>query len=549
MDFKNILNKSKEIFLGIIYSIRDFAIRIYKFLSKWIGLALEKLPIPSKYRRLLTMVSLSVILVAVVIVSVPVVRTVTSAVGIIADHITGNQGPSQNISEVSSGFDPNYLAPELEDVLPEQLEVPNNDILEIPTGSSVWRFSEQELLRLQGLLIYTEKCNSFSYNDSDKDKNMALTAYRLLVETNNQNLTINESPYYYTVRDMHLQKYINGIFGRNLSSTENLGDILYDNRNYLYFYNGNEPTSVSAYITNGYSLGDNFYKISGIVTRGFAGDEGRYSRRISIILLKNSAAEYGYYVVSVVNEPMTYTYLDSLLNTLPPDENALLHVGRVPGSSANTSSVASSVVSGNTASESTGTASESPDNTSSIEDTSSATPVESVTQPETDGYKKVSFNKAEKQSLVELFSSIPVSLTDFDSDKESSEGLRILAAHLALCKDSNTDYSSSVTSNAYSDISSMSEKLFGKGITSLLPEQLAENYTLDPFIATSKTDFSVSEVYDLGNNRYMAVCDAEYYSNPLLEKPDSKYVYTAVIERSESAKYGFLLKSQTYVLK
>lgn len=542
------LQKIKTFLLNTLRRILRFGYRVYKKLSGFFEKLFERLPLPAKFRRMAAMISLSLLLVVVVVAAVPVFKTVTGATGSVIDAIMERidlpDSGDEEVTESEAYVDRNASAPVLKDVLPEAMEVPKNDILQIPTGGTAFRFTEAELLKLQRLMVFTEKCESFDYNDTDKDVGMALTAYRLLVETNDTNLTLNPEPYYYTVRHLHLQKYIHQLFGRNLSSTENLGQIYYTDDRYLYFAKTGEPTAVSGYITEAYSLGDNYYKISGIVTRGFANEEGRYSRRISLVLLKHSEAMYGYYIVSVVNEPMTYTYLDSLLKTLPPDENALLHVGQQ--SSANTAGTASQgmTVSGDPTASNESGASE----MTSSGDASSTAPVESVTQPEIDKQDKETISKEEETALQNLLQTIPVPLTDFDASSYSSESLRMLTAHLLLCKEKSLDPTTQITSNTYGEILAKSEQIFGSTYSSIMPNQREELYTIDPYITTGKTEFSKLTVYALGNDHYIVTSNVSYYANPLLDTAE-KYTYTAVVQKSADAQFGFWLKSQTFEKK
>lgn len=547
------MEKLKPVLNKIFTAVKSFAKKVLTailtvgyFLYKKISRLLEHLPIPASFRRMSAMIILSLALVAVIIVCIPLAKTVTDVAGNVVETIVDKTpDTSSTISQPSSFIDPyNEDPPILQEPLPEQMEVPQNDIINIPTGGSAWRFSQDELNALTQLMTYTEKCESFTFNDADKDAMMALTAYRLLIETNDVNMSLNTSPRYYTIHSLHLNKYINSLFGRNLSSTDKLGNILFDNNRYMYFNEVIEPLAVSAYITDAYTLGDNFYKINGIVTRGFPNEAGCYSRRISIVLLKHKDAGFGYYIMSVVNEPMSYTYLDSLQNS-PFLESSKIHLIQYSKPNNADSSTSESDVSGNDS-----TSSAESDVSSSDGETSSTVsnePATSVAQPDTQTGNKTSLNREEKEKLKSLCNLVPISLADLDVSDPVSEQLRMLTAHIQLCKDNNVDYTTQITMNTYADINAKAKALFGNEIESITADMSGEMYIIDPFVTTGKSEFDFKAAYDMGNDSYTILYEVDYYSNTLLEKPDGKYQYSILVKKDSTARFGYYLKLQKYI--
>lgn len=538
------LQKLKAFFEHIFKRLVRAIVSLYKRLSDLLAKLFEHLPIPARFRRMAAMLTLSLLLVAVVFAAVPVFKAITGVTGAVIEAVIdeiatpADEPDADGIS--SEQIDRDASAPVLKQVLPETMEVPQNDIIQIPTGGTAFRFTEAELPKLQRLMVFTEKCHSFDYNDKDKDAAMALTAYRLLIETNDANLTVNPDPFYYSVRHLHLQKYINQLFGRNLSSTDRLGEIYYTDNHYLYSAKTGEPTAVSGYISEAYSLGDDFYKITGIVTRGFANESGRYSRKLSLILKKNSEALYGYYIVSVVNEPMTYTYLDSLLKTLPPDENALLHFGQQATIGNQTDSASQAPT------EDTSSNVQSDEATASTpqEDTASTAPIESVTQPDADEKDQITLSDAQMNAVRSLLEAIPSPTTDFDTANESSAAIEQLTAHLLLCRERGMDCATQLTANSMHEINEKVERLFGVKSDSAVSNADDAIYRLEPYVSTGKNVFKRIKLYSLGGNRYLVRCELEQYSNVLLEEADAKYSYTAVVEKSDMAQFGFYFKSQ-----
>lgn len=531
--------KIKNGFFNILYKIVGAVVKFFRWLKRCMDRLLLRLPIQEKYKRVLSMVCLTLVLVIVALVSVPVVKTVGNAAQAIADGITG--GDDSNASAVS--IDKVVSAPELEEYLPETIEAPENDIINIPTGSAAWRFSESEVNTLQRLMVYLERCNSFEYGDPRKDEYMALTAFRCLIETNDTNLSTYNNRTQYSVRNWTLNKYINGFFGRNLKSGDSWGNILLTGGSYIYMEPDPGPIPATGYITGAYSLGDNFYKITGLVTRGLASEEGRYSRQMSVILLKNSNALYGYYVVSLVNEPVGYTYIDTLRNYVPDYGDFSEDDG-----SASSPVTSSAPVSSATSQPPTDSSSQT-DSGASSDAVSSTASESSVSQPQvTDDLKKVSLSSADKKNLGDLFTALPDVITDFDAADPASEATRTLFSHLMLCGDAEIDFSKNETVNKYSDINEKSKVIFGTELHSF-SGTTDQDYVVEPYIITGKSEYKISEAYELGSNLYLIVCEVDYYSNPLLSQPDVKYQYTAVVEKSESALYKYFLKSQVFTKK
>ncbi len=526
MNFQTI----KYALLKALKKIAGAAVRAFRLARSKFDALYGRLPIEDKYKRILSMTTLSVVLVVIVAVCVPVAKTVGEAVGAAVTEITG-----ESSHPAPSGAEVVVSAPELENVLPETLEAPQNDLLAIPTGGAAWRFTDAEVYRLQRMMVFLEKCDSFDYNGANKDRMMALTAFRYLVERGSKDVAMDSSGRY-AVKDWTLQKWISEFFGRNLSSKEGLGNIFYTGGRYLYTEPNPGPQAVTGYITGAYSLGQNYYKITGIVSRGFADDAARYSRRLSVILLKDSTAEYGYYIISLVNEAAPYTYIDSLerYRELPYEDYST-----GSGTTTVTSRPQTTV----------GGESSLPDEEEETSDTSSEpeTSSRTVSLPAiTEELKKTSLPSAEEKSLKELLSAMPALLIDFDAESADYDDTLMLFSHLLLCQEKSVDFSAAATSSPYAELSVKSAALFGRVPAEIASAPADASYSIEPYLITGKSDYKITAIYDLGSNRYLLQCEVKYASNPLLSEADQVYNYTAVIERSESAAYKFFLRSQTF---
>jgi hypothetical protein len=524
--------KIKTALLTGVKTVVRAAARFFLWGKSKFDVLYSRLPIEDKYKRILSMTTLSVLLVVVVAVCVPVAKTVGEAVGSAVVEMTG-----ESSGDAPSGAEVVVSAPELENVLPETMETPQNDLLSIPTGGAAWRFTDAEVYRLQRMMVFLEKCDSFEYGDANKDKMMALTAFRYLIERGSKDVALYDGNRY-SVKDWTLQKWISGFFGRNLSSKENLGNIFYTGGYYQYTEPNPGPQAVTGYITGAYSLGQNYYKITGIVSRGFADDSARYSRRLSVVLLKDASAEYGYYIISLVNEPTAYTYIDSLerYRELPYED-----FSAGSGGAAVTSRPQTTV----------GGESSLPDDTEeTVSDTSAEpeTTSQAVSMPSvTEELKKTSLPSAEEKSLKEMLSAMPALLVDFDSEKAGYDAALTLLSHLVICQEKGVDFSVGNSSTTYAELAAKSAALFGKVPAEISAASPTGSYTIEPYLITGKSEYKITAVYDLGSNRYLLQCEVQYFSNPLLSEADQTYRYTAVIERSESAQYKFFIRSQTFV--
>lgn len=523
--------KIKTAFLAGIRKTTDATVRFFRWGRSKFDALYGRFPIEDKYKRILSMTTLSVLLVAVVAVCVPVAKTVGEAVGTAVTEITNesSQGAPSGVQAVVS-------APALENQLPETLEEPENDLVDIPSGSAAWRFTDAEVYRLQRMMVFLEKCDSFEYDSDNKDSMMALTAFRYLIERGSKDV-VQDGGNRYSVKDWTLQKWISEFFGRTLSSKEDLGDIYYTGGYYLYSVSDPGPQAVTGYITGAYSLGRNYYKITGIVSRGFADDAGRYSRRLSVILLKDSSAEYGYYIISLVNEPAAYTYIDALerYRELPFEE---------PSSGPGEETVTSGPQSAAEGESSATSDLEEPasDTSSAVEGSSSTVSMPAISEE----LKKVSLPSDEEKAVKEMLSAMPALLVDFDAGQPEYGKTLMLLSHLMLCQERSVDFSAGETSSTYAELSVKSAALFGEVPAEVSSASDSDSYTIEPYLISGKSAYTITEIYDLGGNRYLLQCEVEYFSNPLLSEADQTYTYTAVIERSESAQYKFFLRSQTF---
>lgn len=525
MDFHKIQSVCKAVLVRAAAAAARTVKRIYLWGKKWTDKLFDRFPIQDKYKRALSMSTLSLILVAVVLVSIPVAQNVGETVGDVVGNLVGTTGSetAQSVANVVS-------TPVLDEVLPETMSTPSNDFITIPTGSASWQFEQDEVYRLQRIMVYLERCDNFDYNSANKDSDMALTAFRYMIETGSMDLRASDNGTQYATSDTMINKYVNGLFGRNLTAGSDLGSIADVGGYYIYNEANPGPSTATGYMTEAYSLGNNFYKITGIVTRGFPSETGKYSKKLSVVLVKNSAALYGYYVISLSIEPVSYTYIDTLSDFYvdPGDEDET-----DDEYTAASSTVSHTTVGGESSSDSA---------SSVTSDTSAA----SVTLPQvTDETQKATLSSQDKSNLQKLLDAVPDLIVDFDASKESSMSNLTLLSHLMLCADQHTDYASGATSNIYADINTKALAVFGTKITTVTNEK--STYSLDPYIISGKTEFELEQAYDLGNNRYLLVCTASHFSNALLSEADIIYTYTAVVEKSDAALYGFYLKGQTFV--
>ncbi len=520
--------------------------RFWNFLKQTFNRWFERLPIAGKYKRMTAMITASVLLIVIVLVAFPVAKTVNTIVTDLITVVKQDVNQVASVEQVASDL-------VLEEILDDSLTIPENAVETLPTGSAVWNFSETEIQLLNTLLVDLERCSSYDYDSSvENDATMALAAFQTLIEKNDMSLSYDAENNLYTAPKLTLQKYINGLFGKNLTQTDQLGAVSYTDNRYLFRNDITGPEAVTGYITGAYSLGKSFYRIDGIVTRGYPTDVGCYSRNLSVVLLKNKNALYGYYVITLKTEAIPYTFLDSLNQYISKEGylSTTNQTGTVIASSVPTTAEETAQ---QPVEETVPTESQETTNSSGNATLTEITGDTNVTQPDSADHKKKRLSSEEKTNLTALFQSMPAMVTDFSNDSTGSETFRTLAAHLSLCKNAGVDFTATATSNTLGDINAEARLLFGASLNAQLESGdstlTGTIYSIEPYIITASIAYTITAAYDLGDGQYMVVCNANYYSNPLLSDPDAKYTYTAVVQQNDTARYGFYLQSQTFVEK
>ena len=540
--------------MNFIYSVLEKILKFFAFLNKHIKAFADCLPVPDKVKRCFPSLTVAVGLLLIValillIIVKPFAPSPNAQGGGAANAGNPDAVNNPSLSEELARQNPYINSGVLSETLPEKLDnVPKNDkkeILQIPTGGIGWRFTDAEIFRLQRLMACLEKAESFEYESDNKSAAMAKTALWDLINSGIVTYRENDNKLIAAPKN-EMDAVINGFFGRNISTKANLGDIFFTSGHYNQQFDPTYNLPVSGYIMSSYSLGQDYYKISGIVTRGFPSDAGAYSRQLSVILMKNDAAKYGYYVISLANEPIAYTYLDSLTYFA---NDKYSEDSPVPRPITSIPSVPYTTSEGNEEEpdENTEEPIESEEPTTDI---TSEPPVTSdpVSLPPAEG-DTVKLSNDETKSVNDMLWALPNIISDFDVSNESYAVNTKLLSHLLICDEKSIDYKMAQTMLPMTDIIAKAKSVFGTPLPGVENAGAGENFTLEPYIITGKTEFNIVEVRRIDDTKYLLICDAAHFSNSMLENADMHFTYTAVIEKNDSALYKFYLKSQKFEQK
>lgn len=219
--------------------------------------------------------------------------------------VSGGNGVSGASSALSS-----HPAPQrhTSDAISPSLSVPS---IQTPAGGKAGHTpSASERTRWEWLMIYLEQCESFQFEDADKERKLAVGAARMAIELHDYE-GVNDTYTEYWIDGESLQNYYYLLSGQYMRGGE-LDRLEWQLESYHY----TQPTfvshHVSARITSVYLLDSGFYRVEGIVTRGLPEEEGAYSRRISMILTQDPVISSSYYVLSLENLAIKYTPMEEL---------------------------------------------------------------------------------------------------------------------------------------------------------------------------------------------------------------------------------------------
>ena len=234
------------------------------------------------------------------------------------------------------------------DAIPPDISVPS--IGQQTGGKAGHTPSASERAKWEQILIYLEQCENFEFADADKEQKLGVAAARRAIELFDYKY-VNDDRTEYWIDEIAFKNYYHWLSGQYLRGGE-MNRLQWEQGSYLYTQpDGPLPLNVAAEITSVHLLEGGFYRVEGIVTRGKEDEEGRYSRKLTVLLTTDPLNSTQYYVMSMNNREAPYTPLADLKEPVSepvsgtdgqPNEGSSAPPGVSEGSSSSETSTATS---------------------------------------------------------------------------------------------------------------------------------------------------------------------------------------------------------------
>lgn len=418
---------------------------------------------------------------------------------------SGNGGVSDSAYQSgSSGVDGQEM---VSDLIASDIKLPEK----ANTGKK-YKLSDTEAARLREMVVYLERNGNFDPGTLDFNQ-MALAGARKAVEKNDVRQAEGRQSIY-MIHRLVMQSNVMSIFGRALKTTDLLnGPVGYTGGSYYYADPAPGPKKAAASIGQAYSLGDNFYRVEAVVSRGRASEPGRYSKKLSVLLLKDSRSFYGYFVVGLENSPTSYVSM----NVLEQPESSSPSLPPAPASSApETSSAVSSDVS----------------STASVPDTGSSGASVTLTELQSSG-------------ILQLLQSLPPEAVSFEPG-DDREAYMALYANRVRCRTEGVDDTKEAAEHTKEVLEPIAKGIFGTGFSDSGTVFTDGVYHASIYSNKNIFVYQIDAAYDLGEGYLKLTCSVKSYPGSTDQPVNGSYAYTAVLKQDAAAAYGYYLTAQSY---